>query len=191
MLLFSCHYIILYKGVLPEIEATKLQRQNGTSIKPLSSTDASFEGPEYGEIWQNAKFVIKDGSCHEIKLFIPEGNYNSPQHLVEQIQIEIEEKCGAILRQIHSMITISYTKSGNRVSLHVENPNRVQIRFSKSLGKILGLNLDLSNKLIGNGNQVFTCAVDLNIMFVYSGVADYTYVVNITAPIPRIVSYKQ
>ena len=89
------------------------------------------------------------------------------------------------------MITISYKKSSNRVSLHVENPNRVQIRFSKSLGKTLGLNLDLSNKLIGNGNQVFTCAVDLNMMFVYSGVADYTYVGNITAPIPRIVSYKQ
>ena len=69
---------------------------------------------------------MKDGSCPEIKLFVPAGNYNSPQHLVEQIQIAIEEKCGAILRQIHSMITLSYKKSGNRVNLHVENPNRVQ-----------------------------------------------------------------
>ena len=95
---------------------------------------------------------MKDGRCPEIKLFIPAGNYNSPQHLVEQIQIAIEEKCGAILRQIHSMITLSYKKSGNRVNLHVENPNRVQIRFSKSLGEILGLNPDLSNKLIGSNN---------------------------------------
>ena len=63
---------------------------------------------------------MKNGSCPEIKLFIPAGNYNSPQHLVEQIQIAIEEKCGAILRQIHSMITLSYKKSGNRVNLHVE-----------------------------------------------------------------------
>ena len=39
---------------------------------------------------------MKDRSCPEIKLFIPAGNYNSPQHLVEQIQIAIEEKCGAI-----------------------------------------------------------------------------------------------
>ena len=40
--------------------------------------------------------------------------------------------------------------------------------------------------------QAFTYAVDLNMthhhMFVYSDVADYTY---ITAPILRIVSYKQ
>ena len=138
---------------------------------------------------------MKDGSCPEIKLFIPAGNYNSPQHLVEQIQIANEEKCGAILRQIHSMISLSYKKSGNRVNLHVENPNRVQIRFSKSLGEILGLNPDLSNKLIGNDNQAFTYAADLNMthhqMFVYSDVADYTYVGNITAPILRIVSYKQ
>ena len=57
------------------------------------------------------------------------------------------------------------------------------------------MNPDLSNKLIGNDNQAFTYAVDLNMthhqMFVYSDVADYTYVGNITAPILRIVSYKQ
>ena len=45
------------------------------------------------------------------------------------------------------------------MSLHVEKPNRVQIRFSKSLVEILGLNPDLSNTLIGNDNQVFTYSV--------------------------------
>ena len=49
---------------------------------------------------------MKDGSCHEIKLFIPSGNYNSPQHLKEQIQSAIEDKCGAILSQNHNMITL-------------------------------------------------------------------------------------
>ena len=56
------------------------------------------------------------------------------------------------------------------------------------------MNPDLSNKLIENDNQAFTYAADLNMthhqMFVYSDVADYTYVGNITAPILRIVSYK-
>ena len=68
---------------------------------------------------------MKDGSCPEIKLFIPAGNYNSPQHLVEQIQSAIEEKCGAILRQIHSMISLSYKKSGNRVTYML----KIQIEF--------------------------------------------------------------
>ena len=29
---------------------------------------------------------MKDGTCPEIKLFIPEGNYNSQQYFVEQVQ---------------------------------------------------------------------------------------------------------
>ena len=57
VLLFSCPYIILYKSFLGVIETTKLERQNNKRIKPLSSTDASYEGPKYGEIWQNAKYV--------------------------------------------------------------------------------------------------------------------------------------
>ena len=95
---------------------------------------------------------MKYGSCSKRNLYIPAGNHNSPQNLVEQILFALEDKRGAILRQIHSMISFSYKKSGNRVSLHVENPNRVQIRFSKSLGEILGLNPDLSSILIGNDN---------------------------------------
>ena len=37
---------------------------------------------------------------------IPEGNYNLLQHLVEEIQAAIEEKCGAILYQMYSMVTL-------------------------------------------------------------------------------------
>ena len=108
---------------------------------------------------------MRDGSCPEIILFIPSGNYNSPQHLIEQIQSAIEDKCGAILSQIHNMVTLSYRKSDNRVSLNIENPNRVQIGIPKSFGEICGLNPDILNKLIGNDNQVFTYAVDLNMTY--------------------------
>ena len=72
---------------------------------------------------------------------------------------------------------------------------KIEIRFSKALGEIIGLNPDLSNQLVGNDNQVFAYAVDLNMtyhqMFIYSDVADYTYDGNITAPILIIISYKQ
>ena len=122
---------------------------------------------------------MKDGSCPEIKLFIPVGNYNSPQHLVERIQIAIEEKFGAILRKIHRMVTLIYKKSGNPVSFHVENRNRVQTRFSKSLGEILRLNPDLSDKLIGYYNQVFTYAVDLNMTYMYHQMFAYSDVAHL------------
>ena len=76
------------------------------------------------------------------------------------------------------MITLSSKKSGNCVNSHAENPNKVQIRSSKSLREILGLNPVLSNELIGNDYQVFTYAVELNMtyhhMFIYSDVADCT-----------------
>ena len=58
--LCCCFLVIIYfftKVFLHEIEATKLERQNDTRIKPSSSTDASYEGPKYGEIWQIAKYV--------------------------------------------------------------------------------------------------------------------------------------
>ena len=77
MLLFSCHYIILYKSFLGVIEATKLERQNNTRIKPLSSTDASYEGPKYGEIWQNAKYV-KIANLHIFSYYY-EHFCNGPQ----------------------------------------------------------------------------------------------------------------
>ena len=57
VLLFSCHYIILYKKFLREIGDTKLDRQNDRRIKPLSPTNSSYKWAKYGEIWQNAKYV--------------------------------------------------------------------------------------------------------------------------------------
>ena len=81
------------------------------------------------------------------------------------------------------------------LKIKIESKLDFQSKSAKSLGEILGFNPGLSNTLIGSDNQVFTYAVDLNMthhqMFVYSDVADYTYVGNITAFILRIVSYKQ
>ena len=33
--------------------------------------------------------------CHEYKLFFPKGHYNSPQHLVDKMQSEIDTKHGS------------------------------------------------------------------------------------------------
>ena len=76
---------------------------------------------------------MKDGSCPEIKnCLYHQETIIRQKYCIDQIKSAIEDKCGAILSQIHNMITLSYKKSDNCVSLHVENPNRVQIRISKS-----------------------------------------------------------
>ena len=137
---------------------------------------------------------MQDGTCPEMKISIPEGSYFSAEDLVEELQAEIEEKLGRILRPIHSMITLSYKKSGNRVSLHVQNPKQVQLRFPKPLGEILGLDSNLFDRLIDDSKQAFKYPVDLNIarhqVFVYSDVASYTNIGSITAPILRVISFK-
>ena len=73
-----------------------------------------------GEKYIMNTVCMKDGSCPEIKMLIPSENYNSPQHLEEQIQSAIEDKFEVIILQIHSMVSLSCKKLGNRVSLHVE-----------------------------------------------------------------------
>ena len=37
--------------------------------------------------------------CHEYKLFLPKGNYNSPEHLVDEMQSVIETKHGSLLKK--------------------------------------------------------------------------------------------
>ena len=85
-LLFSYHYIILYNFFLREIGAAKLERQNDIRIKPLSSTDSSYEGPKYGEIWQNAKYV-KIAKLHIFSYYY-EHFCNGPQENHSRVHTE-------------------------------------------------------------------------------------------------------
>ena len=128
--------------------------------------------------------------CHEYKLFLPEGNYNSPQHLVDEMQSVIDTKHGSLMKQINASISITYVKSTNRLKVVAQNPNQVRIRFPASLGQALGVNPDMSENPIGNEPYAFKYGVDLNILhnrlYVYSDVADYTYLGDVTAPILRL-----
>ena len=73
------------------IEATKLERQNNTRIKQLSSTDASYEGPKYGEIWQNAKYV-KIAKLHIFSYYY-EHFCNGPQENHSCVYMEQHLNC--------------------------------------------------------------------------------------------------
>ena len=125
--------------------------------------------------------------CHEYKLFLPKGNYNSPQHLVDVMQSVIETKHGSLLKKINASISITYVKSTNRLNIVAENPKQTRVRFPALLGEALGVNPDMSEKPIGNEEYAFKYGVDLNILYnrlyVYSDVVDYTYLGEVMAPI--------
>ena len=75
--------------------------------------------------------------CHEYELFLPKGNYNSPEHLVDKMQSVIDTKHGSLLKKINASISITYVKSTNRLNVVAENPKQTRVRFPALLGELL------------------------------------------------------
>ena len=136
-----------------------------------------------------------DGSCSEIDLKIPKGNYHSPYHLVEEIQNIIDRRYGTHLKQSNASITISYAKNSRRVKVHSQDPNQVKIFFPTQLAEKLGVNPNFHDKAIGNERHAFKYGVDLNTSYhqlhVYSDIESYTYIGDVTAPVLRVVPFQQ
>ena len=55
-------------------------------------------------------------------------------------------------------------KSTNRVNVVAENPKQARVRFPALIGEALGVNLNMSEKPIGNKEYAFKYGVDLNIL---------------------------
>ncbi|MEW8547093.1 MAG: hypothetical protein AB2693_26560 [Candidatus Thiodiazotropha sp.] len=143
---------------------------------------------------QRTKELCASGQgCYEYKLFLPEGNYSSPQHLVDEIQSVIDTNHGPLLTKINASIRITYVKSSNRLKVIAQNSKQVRVRFPASLGEMLGVNPSMSERPVGNENYAFKYEVDLNTihsrLYVYSDIVDYTYLGDVTAPILRVVPF--
>ena len=87
---------------------------------------------------------------HEYKLFLPKGNFNSPEHLGDEMQSIIDTKHGSLLKKVNASISITYVKSTNRLNVVAENPKQARVRFPALLGEVLGVNPNMSEKPIGN-----------------------------------------
>lgn len=136
----------------------------------------------------------EDNSCADFKLKIPKGSYNSPQHLVEEIQNIINIRFGEQLRLANASIEMTYGNNSKRVKIHYNDPNIAKLVFPKLLAEKLGVNPNMIEKPIGNERHAFKYEVDLNTannqLYVYSDIASYTYVGDITAPILRVVPFE-
>ena len=134
------------------------------------------------------KLVRKKTADYFLK--IPKGNYSSPQHLVEETQRIIDIRFGEALRRSNASIEMTYGNNSKRVKF-LQRSYVVKLIFSKLLAEKIGLNSKLIEKPIGNERHAFKYEVDLNTannqLYVYSNIASYTYVGDITAPILRVV----
>ena len=72
--------------------------------------------------------------------------------------------------------------------------NEMHLMFPQPLAEILGVDKTFFGKPIGNDKYQFKYGVDLNThsnrFYVYSDVANYTYIGDVTAPILRVIPFK-
>ena len=128
------------------------------------------------------------------KIYIQNGYYASPRHLVEEIQKSINFRYGLTLKNSNATITISYGENSARVKLDVQDPTKVQIIFPKAIAEILGVDRNYFDKPLGNEKYIFRYGVDLNTkihqLYIYSDLASYTFIGDVTAPILRVLPFE-
>ena len=141
-----------------------------------------------------------EATCYEtatfldMKLKVPTGYYSTPQHLLEEMHNAINARYSMTLRNSNASITIDYGINNARVKTNFQDPNRVKLILPTPLAEKLGVNPKYFNKPIGNEKHAFTHSVDLNTkihqLYVYSDIASYTFLGDVTAPVLRVVPFE-
>ena len=128
------------------------------------------------------------------KIYIQNGYYASPRHLVEEIQKSINFRYGLTLKNSNATISITYGENSARVKLDVQDPTKVQIIFPKAIAEILGVDRNYFDKPLGNEKYIFRYGVDLNTkihqLYIYYDLASYTFIGDVTAPILRVLPFE-
>ena len=126
-----------------------------------------------------------DISCDKYKLFIPTGNYVSPEYLAKEMQSSIDNFEKGFLKRANAHISVTFEAVSQRMKISAQNEKQVRLLFPKQLGQILGLDPKMIEKPIGNEQHIFKLNVDLHrsfrSLFVYSVTADFTFVGDIVA----------
>ena len=134
-----------------------------------------------------------DIACDKCKLFIPTGNYVSPEYLAEEMQSSIDIFENGRLKRANAHISVTFDAVSQRMKISTQNEKQVRLLFPKQLGQSLGLDKTMIEKPIGNEQHIFKFNVDLHRSFssllIYSDIADFTFVGDIVAPILRVVSF--
>ena len=127
-------------------------------------------------------------------IYIQKGNYASPRHLVEEIQKSINFQYGLTLKNSNATITITYGENSARAKLDVQDPKKVKIIFPKAIAEILGVDRNYFDKPAANEKYIFRYGVDLNTkihqLYIYSDLASYTFISDVTAPILRVLPFE-
>ena len=134
-----------------------------------------------------------DIACDNYKLFIPTGNYVSPEYLAEEMQSSIDNFEKGFLKRTNAHISVTFDAVSQRMKISAQNEKQVRLLFPKQLGQLLGLEPTMIEKSIGNEQHIFKFNVELHrpfgSLFIDSDIADFTSVDDIVAPILRVVLF--
>ena len=132
-------------------------------------------------------------ACDKYKLSIPTGNYVSPEYLAEEMQSSIDNFEKGFLKQANAHISVTFDAVSQHMKIAAQDEKQVRLLFPKQLGQILGLDPTMIEKPIGNEQHIFKFNVDLHhsfrSLFIYSDIADFTFVGDVIAPILRVVLF--
>ena len=99
------------------------------------------------------------------KLFIPTGNYVSPEYLAENMQSSIDNFEKGFLKQANAHISVTFDAVSQRMKIAAQDEKQIRLLFPKQLGQILGLDPTMIEKPIGNEQHIFKYNVDLHRSF--------------------------
>ena len=106
---------------------------------------------------------------------------------MKKFKKSINFRYGLTLKNSNATILITYGENSARVKLDVQDPTKVKIIFPKAIAEILGVDRNYFDKPVGNEKYIFRYGVDLNTkihqLYIYSDLASYTFIGDVTAPI--------
>ena len=136
-----------------------------------------------------------DPNCREFTIFIPEGNYATPKHLIDEIQYSLNLLLKERLKQGNAAINIAYGNNSKRVKIKISGGSDIKFLFPTALAETLGIDPNYFKNYIVDNRARFRYSVDLNThrnkLYIYSDVAYYTFIDDVNAPILRVVPFQR
>ena len=85
-----------------------------------------------------------------------------PEYLVKEMQASIDKFEKGILKHLNAYISITYDALNQRLKVSAQNERQVRIVFPNQFAHILGLDLTMIGKPIGNEESMFKFKVNLH-----------------------------
>ena len=138
------------------------------------------------------------GKRHNVHTFytcIKPGVYSTPEHLIGEINAVIQDNIGKVLNQSNLTFTFLYSKYMKRAKFN-SNTKEIGLQFHQNLLTKLGgrSEFGVDGDVFPGDKNPFPYGVDLNVgsnhLFIYSNLADFTFLGNIEAPILRVIPFE-